>query len=154
MSQGQHARDADSTRPPTMEAIRAYFTQGDQLAGHLGIEIEELGPGRAKVSMTVQPFHLNAMNVVHGAATFALADYAFAIASNAYGTAAMAVNVSITYTKAVTEGRLVAEAREVSANPKLSSYTIDVTDDRGDLVAVFQGLAYRKKDPIKTPPGD
>ena len=49
---------------------------------------------------------------------------------------------------AVSTGTLWADAREVSLNPKLGSYTIDVKDDAGQLVAVFQGLAYRKKDKL------
>jgi acyl-CoA thioesterase len=50
--------------------------------------------------------------------------------------------------KATTGGILTAEAREVSCNPKLGSYTVNVTDESGVIVAVFQGLAYRKKQPI------
>jgi acyl-CoA thioesterase len=60
----------------------------------------------------------------------------------------MAINVSISYVKAVTEGTLTAEAREDSLNPRLGNYTIRITDDEGDLVALFQGLAYRKRDRI------
>ena len=62
--------------------------------------------------------------------------------------AAVAVNVSITYMKAVSTGTLRAEARELSANPKLGSYTVNVTDDGGALIAVFQGLVYRKDQPL------
>ena len=45
-------------------------------------------------------------------------------------------------------GTLVAEAREVSRNPKLGNYTVEVRDDTGDLIALFHGLAYRKADPL------
>ena len=48
----------------------------------------------------------------------------------------------------VTTGTLWAEAREVSKNFKLGSYTVEVKDDQGELVAVFQGLAYRKSETI------
>ena len=50
--------------------------------------------------------------------------------------------------KAVGEGTLTAEAREVSRNPKLASYTITITDDSGDLIATFQGMVYRKKNKL------
>jgi len=88
------------------------------------------------------------VNSVQGGAVFTLADFAFAAAANAHGTVAVAINVSITFMKAVSTGLLRAEAREVALNPKLGTYTVDVKDERGDLVAVFQGLAYRKKDPL------
>ena len=77
-----------------------------------------------------------------------MADFAFAAASNSHGTVAVAVNVSITFMKAGHTGTLWAEAREVSKNFKLGSYTVEVKDDAGDLVALFQGLAYRKSEKI------
>jgi acyl-CoA thioesterase len=36
----------------------------------------------------------------------------------------------------------------VSKNFKIGSYVVEVKDDQGDLVATFQGLAYRKKDKL------
>ena len=54
----------------------------------------------------------------------------------------------MTFMKSVNSGTLTAEARELSYNPKLGAYTIDITDERHNLIAVFQGLAYRKKDPV------
>jgi acyl-CoA thioesterase len=50
--------------------------------------------------------------------------------------------------KAVSVGTLTAEATEDSLNPKLGSYTVRIRDEKGDLVAIFQGLAYRKKEVI------
>jgi len=39
---------------------------------------------------------------------------------------------------------LSAEAREVSRNPKLATYLIEVSDDTGSLLGLFQGTVYRK----------
>jgi acyl-CoA thioesterase len=50
--------------------------------------------------------------------------------------------------KAATTGTLWADAREVSKNFKVGSYAVEVKDDQGELVAQFQGLAYRKKDKL------
>jgi acyl-CoA thioesterase len=120
------------------------FLQGDEFVKHCGIELVSLAPGRAVTRMKVQPWHLNAVGLVQGGAIFTLADYAFAVASNTHGTVAVGINVSITYVKSATSGTLTAEAREVALNPKLASYTVNVTDEKGDLIAVFQGLVYRK----------
>jgi acyl-CoA thioesterase len=60
----------------------------------------------------------------------------------------VAVNVSITFMKAARTGTLWAEARELSKNFKLGSYTVEVKDDEGDLIALFQGLVYRKSEKI------
>lgn len=133
-----------------MKTLDEYF-HNDRFVNHCGIELVSYAPGRAVTRMTVQEIHLNALGIVQGGALFTLADYAFGIASNAYGTAAVGINVSITYMKATTSGVLTAEAREISQNPKLSSYTVDIKDASGALVAVFQGLAYRKKQPVTGP---
>jgi acyl-CoA thioesterase len=98
--------------------------------------------------MAILPHHLNGVETVMGGAIFTLADFAFAAASNSHGTVAVAVNVSISFLKAATAGTLWAEAREISRNFKLGSYTVEVKDDQGEIVALFQGMAYRKKDKL------
>ncbi len=118
----------------------------DQFAARCGIELLSVAPGRARAKMALQPHHWNALGSVQGGAIFTLADLAFAAASNSHGTVAVGVNVSISYLKAAQTGTLWAEAKEVSRNFKLASYTIEVKDDAGDLVAIFQGMVYRKKD--------
>jgi acyl-CoA thioesterase len=130
-----------------MQNIKQYFKH-DQFAVRSGIELLEVAPGHAKAKMTLQPHHWNALQAVQGGAIFTLADFAFAAAANSHGTVAVAINVNITFMKAATTGTLWAEAREVSKNFKLGSYLVEVKDDQGELIANFQGLAYRKKDKI------
>ena len=88
----------------------------------------------------------NAVGIVQGGAVFTLADFAFGAASNSDGTVALGVNMSVTFLKATRTGTLTADAREIGGSAKLGSYTINVTDESGQLVAVMQGLAYRKKE--------
>jgi acyl-CoA thioesterase len=130
-----------------MEDVRG-FLEKDKFAQHVGIELLEVGPGRAKARLAITGAHFNGVGIVHGAAVFSLADFVFAAASNSHGTVAVAINVSISFLKAVKGGSLTAEGREVSLNPKLATYAIEVRDETGDLVATFQGMVYRKKDPI------
>lgn len=132
---------------PSMDNIKA-FVQRDDFARHCGIELMSVAPGHAVARMPVQPHHLNGYRTVQGGAIFTLADFAFAAASNAHGQVAVAINVNITFIKAVTAGVLQAEAREVAANPRLGTYTINITDEHSALVAVFQGLAYRKSETV------
>lgn len=102
--------------------------------------------------MVLQAHHWNGMDNVQGGAIFTLADFTFAAASNSHGTVAVAVNASITFMKAAKTGVLRAEAKELSKNYRLGSYVVEVRDDAGELIAVFQGLAYRKQDPIPEVP--
>jgi acyl-CoA thioesterase len=136
-----------------MQAIWDFF-KNDRFAQHSGIELLEVAPGRAKARMSITDAHLNGVDLVHGGAIFTLADLAFAAASNSHGTVAVAINASIWFVKAATQGTLFAEAKETSRNPKLATYSITVTDDAGDIVALFEGMVYRKKDPIGQPARD
>ena len=124
------------------------FVDNDRFARHLGIEMPECFRGRAKARMEIKDHHLNSAGTVHGGAIFALADAVFSAASNSHGTLAMAINVGISFFKAVKNGALTAEANEVSLNHKLATYLVNVTDDDGNAIALFQGTVYRKKDNI------
>ncbi len=132
-----------------------HFFKNDRFAERANVELVSVSPGHARAKMTLHPHHLNGYGTVQGGAIFTLADYAFAAASNSHGTVAVAINVSITYMKASQTGTLWAEAREISKNFKLGSYTVEVKDDAGEMVALFQGLAYRKSEkiPVSSPAG-
>ncbi|MGB7748645.1 MAG: hotdog fold thioesterase [Verrucomicrobiia bacterium] len=130
-----------------MEEIKRCL-KNDRFAERTNVELLSVSPGFATAKMVLHPHHLNGLGSVQGGAIFTLADYAFAAACNSHGTVAVALNVSITFMKAAKSGTLWAEAREVSKNFKVGSYVVEVKDDQRDLVATFQGLAYRKKDKL------
>jgi acyl-CoA thioesterase len=131
-----------------MQEIKEFFATEDKFASHAGIELTGLGPGWAKASMKIETFHLNGAKTVHGGAIFTLADFAFAVASNSHGTLAMGINTSVAFVKAALHGKLYADAREQSKGPKLAAYAVTISDDAGDVVALFQGMVYRKKDAL------
>ena len=131
-----------------MQELKQFFATGDRFARHSGVELVEVGPGWAKASMKIMPFHFNGARTVHGGAIFTLADFAFAVASNSHGNLAMGINTSVSFVKAAVSGTLYADARELSRNTKLATYSVMITDDAGDTVAIFQGMVYRKKEPL------
>ena len=131
-----------------MKKIKQFFSTEDLFARHTGIELLEVGPGWSKVSMKIEPFHFNGAKTVHGGAIFTLADFAFAVASNSRGALSMGINASISFVKAATKGTLYAEAKEQSLNPKLASYIVNISDDDNNVVAIFQGMVYRKNESI------
>ena len=130
-----------------IETIKKFF-KGDRLAEYLGIELVEVSMGKAVAKMEIRKEHLNGINTVHGGAIFTLADFAFAVAANSHGRVTVAINVSISFMKASTNGTLTAVANEISLNPNLATYTVNICNDDGELIAIFQGLAYRKRDKI------
>ena len=127
-----------------MEQIRSFLSK-DQFARHNGIELLDCSKGTARAKMEIKDYHLNGVGIVHGGAIFALADFVFAAASNSHGTVAVAINASIWYVKAASEGTLFAEAEEVSLQPKLATYSINVTNEDREIIASFQGMVYRKR---------
>lgn len=131
------------------DEIKKFFKR-DKLAAYLGIELVDVSKGTATSKMEIKEEHLNGINSVHGGAIFTLADFTFAVAANSHGTVTVAINVGISYMKPAFKGEtLTATATEISINSKLGTYTVNVVDDNGDLIAIFQGMAYRKRDKIK-----
>ena len=129
----------------TLKAIQDFFRR-DLFAGFIGIELMEAGNGRARARLPIGDRHRNGLGLVHGGAIFTLADLAFAAAVNSRGRAAVAIHCSISYLKAAAGDLLFAEAEEVSCGPKIAAYTIRITDASGEIIALFEGMAYRKKE--------
>lgn len=132
-----------------MENMTEHFRQ-ENFATISGMHLTNVSPGYAKAEMKIEKRHLNLLGIVHGGAIFTLADTAFAAASNAHGTVALAINADISYVTATREGTLYAEARETSINHRIATYTVDIRNEKGDMIAIFTGMAYRKKDPVLT----
>lgn len=125
--------------------LEEFFSNNDRFAKANGMKIEDIDTGYAKVSMEVLEEHLNGADVCHGGAIFSLADYAFAIASNSYGSLSLAINASINFINGAKKGeRLTAIASEIDKNFKLGSYTVTVTNEEDKTIASFQGMVYRK----------
>lgn len=131
--------------------IKNFFNQNDLFAKHCQITVTKVDQGFAQAELTLRAEHKNGLQIAHGGIIFTLADLAFAAASNSHGQAAVAINVSISFLKAVRTGRLTAKAREKSNGPKLASYQVEVFDDQGVLCAQMQGLVYKKRDRLLEP---
>ena len=131
------------------ERIGQWMAQHDRLARLLGMQLEAVEPGSCRVSMEVTGDMLNAVGVTHGGATYSLADFAFAVASNSHGTVAVALTAQISYPAASRLGdRLIAEARENNLGGKTGLYTIEVKTEAGRLVGLFTGTVFRRNEPL------
>jgi acyl-CoA thioesterase len=126
----------------------AEFFERDRFARENGIRVAEVRLGFARTEMNVEPRHLNSVGILQGGALFTLADLAFAVASNSHGFVAVACQADVSFFKAVQSGKLTATAEEISRTRKLSTCLIRVTDEAGELVALFKGIAYIKATPL------
>ena len=112
---------------------------GDTASQALGMEIIEIGPGRATLAMTLTEAMLNGHEIAHGGFVFTLADSAFAFACNSYGERTVAAHCAISFIKSSAKGdRLVASAREVSRSGRSGIYDVSVSAN-GTVVAEFRG---------------
>ncbi len=126
------------------EACGARLLERDRLPGTLGISLEEIGPGHARMRMTVGPDMINSHGTCHGGMIFALADCAFSYSCNARNRKTVAAACSIDYVKPAQAGDvLTATAQEQSLTGRSGIYDITVTDQSGALVAHFRGRSLR-----------
>jgi acyl-CoA thioesterase len=114
---------------------------GDAASQALGMTLEQIAAGRARMSMRVRSDMVNGHGLCHGGFIFALADSAMAFAANAHGERAVAQHANITY---VRPGRLdemlVATAEERSRSGRSGIYDVRVTGSSdGSVVAEFRG---------------
>jgi acyl-CoA thioesterase len=116
----------------------AMWKEDDASKG-LGMEIVDIGPGQATLTMIVQPHMVNGQRIAHGGFIFTLADSAFAFACNTHNERTVAAQGNITFIKPGQLGdRLVATAREISRNGRSGIYDVRVT--AGEVViAEFRG---------------
>ena len=118
---------------------QAMWQQDDASRG-LGMEIVEVKPGQATLSMTIKPHMVNGQRIAHGGFIFTLADSAFAFACNSHNERVVAAQGNITFLRPGKLGdRLVATAREISRSGRSGIYDVRVTTDDGSVIAEFRG---------------
>lgn len=125
----------------------------DAFSQWLGIRVLDIKEGYSKIQMTLREEMLNGFGVIHGGIAFSLADSAFAFACNNRNNLSMALDVSITFTKAGQPGDVfTAEAREIHNGRSTGLYLIEVTNQNHQPVAVFKGTCFRTGKELLLPP--
>ena len=116
----------------------------DRFAQLCGMEMVKARDGESIVRMPIKDCHLNALDMVHGGAIFAMADYAFALACNSKNPPSVALSVNIQFLKPGVKGVLQAHARELCTSGRVATYLVEVRDEADEILASFQGLSYIK----------
>ena len=131
---------------PQEESLKVVsrMMQDDAFSQWLGIEILEVAEGYSKIQMKLRGQMLNGLGIIHGGIAFALADSAFAFACNNRNNLSVALDTSITFTRATMPGDvLVAEAKELHNGRSTGLYLITVTNQHNQQVALFKGTCFR-----------
>ena len=106
----------------------------------LGMSLVSCEPGRAIMRMTVRAEMLNGHEICHGGLIFTLADSTFAFACNSHNKVTVAAGCSIEFLKPGKLGDvLTCEGVEQVLQGRHGIYDMKVTNQHGEVVAVFRG---------------
>ncbi|MBP2313532.1 hydroxyphenylacetyl-CoA thioesterase PaaI [Azospirillum soli] len=126
------------------EAVGRGMYERDHCAIAHGIELVEIAPGYARMTMTVRKDMVNGHDICHGGMTFTLADTAFAYACNAGNEVTVAAACNIVFPAPAKLGDvLTAECREVHKRGRAGVYDTTVTNQEGAVIGIFRGQSMR-----------
>lgn len=131
--------------------IKDFFKK-DIFASEAGVELLEVGNGTAKARMEILPKHLNGGGVCQGGAIFTLADLAFAAATNSHAQLTFSIQANIQFFKSESKGFLYADAKEIFDHGRLASAEVRITNEAGELIAMFGSMGYHKDIPLPFEP--
>ncbi len=123
--------------PEKEQAIRDRF-EYNYFPRLLGIEIDSIEPGRARLGVEVTQQLLQLAGVMHGGAIATLIDTAVAMAivsTSEPGDKFTTVELKINYLSSVNSGRIVADARLIRDGRRIVVADCDVFDEQGKHLA-------------------
>lgn len=124
--------------------VVSHMMENDFFSQWMGVEVLDVKEGYSRIRMTIRQEMVNGFGIVHGGLPFSLADSAFAFACNNRNNLSVALDVTITFTKAVNVGDvLTAEAKEIHNGRSTGVYLISVTNQNDQAVALFKGTCFR-----------
>jgi acyl-CoA thioesterase len=128
------------------ERVGVGMMAEDAASRGLGMRVEAMGPGYARLSMRVRPDMLNGFKICHGGFITLLADSAFAFACNSSNELTLAAGIVVDFVAPAVEGELLtADAKEVVLVGRTGVYDVTVTNEKGQIVAVLRGRSHRTK---------
>ncbi|AOM41878.1 hydroxyphenylacetyl-CoA thioesterase PaaI [Xenorhabdus hominickii] len=133
----------NSTSQLARRCIEAMYAK-DICAQSMGMHIEHIDVGIARLSMTIVPNMLNGHQRCHGGILFSLADTTFAYACNSEGMAAVASSGSIDFIRPALIGdHLIANASVRHQGKATGLYDVEIINQNNKIVALFRGRAHR-----------
>jgi acyl-CoA thioesterase len=126
----------------TSQNITELKTKGEAepIASLLGMRLQELTPGYARVSMKLKPEYQNFNGLVFGGIVMAVADQAFAYASNSLAYPSLASQFNIHFVAgAGASDELTAECRVLRSGRRVGISEIVVTNQASKIIAKATG---------------
>jgi acyl-CoA thioesterase len=137
------SKDSEMSADALARACADALWATDTASQALGIEIEDVRRGYARLAMTLTGEMANGHGLAHGGYIFTLADSAFAFACNTYDERTVAAQCAITFLRPGKVGqRLTAVAREIAQSGRTGIYDVTVTAVN-ETIAEFRGHSRR-----------
>ncbi len=122
------------------EACAAAMWADDTASQGLGMVLEAVGPGTARMAMPVRDGMVNGHGLCHGGFIFTLADSAFAFACNSRNAKCVGAACNISFLRPARLGdRLTATAEERHLAGRSGLYDVRVTNQQGEVIAELRG---------------
>jgi acyl-CoA thioesterase len=138
---------ADFEAQATAERVGAGMYAEDAASQALGLKIDAMGPGCARIVMTVRADMLNSLKICQGGLITTLADAAFPYACNSRNELTLAAGITVDFVAPAREGDVLsAAANEVSQSGRTGIYDVVVTNQNGETIALLRGRSHRMKD--------
>ncbi len=141
----ENVSNTDKTTEPEAKA-REYVAElvakekGEPIAQFLRMRLMELSPGYAKVTLKLARKYLNFNGLVFGGIIMAVADQAFAYASNSMARPSIATQFNIHFiSTAGDDDELMAECWVMRSGKRVGISEITVTNQEGKLIARATG---------------
>ena len=131
------------------EKIVSYRNANNPYGRKLGIVVEEIREGYARVRKSITAEDLNPLRFAHGGVYFSMADTACGSAAAAHGRMAVTVNANYSYFRSAKTGdTLTAEAQELKAGKTICVFQVRITDQNGTLMGSGEFTFYLLDTPI------
>lgn len=133
------------------EAVGRAMYARDRASQALGMSLDSVAPGHARMTMRIRDDMCNGHGTCHGGLIFTLADSTFAFACNSENFNAVAIGCTIDFIAMAKSGdMLTARAAVRQQGARTGLYDIEVSNQHGVTIAVFRGKSYRVQGDVLT----
>ena len=144
--------DMTPTDPQQLaDAVGRAMYARDRASQALGMTLDSVAPGHARMTMRVRDDMCNGHGTCHGGLIFTLADSTFAFACNSQNFNSVALGCTIDFMAMAKSGdTLSASAAVRQQGARTGLYDIEVSNQHGVTIALFRGKSYRVKGDVLT----
>jgi len=129
----------ENTTSDNLAELKAK-AKAEPIASFLNMRLMELSPGYARITIKLSPEYQNFNGLVFGGIIMAVADQAFAYASNSLAYPSIASQFNIHFIASAAAGdRLTAECNVMKSGKRVCISEIKVTNQQGAVIAMCTG---------------